>query len=88
MLVANGVIDGEQRGYLLNPAGLFQSDRRGEPALTREQLMQLVDLPGHFLTFTAVPPGTGERLALDRDRDGVWNNDEPVALASDYSAAQ
>jgi hypothetical protein len=28
------------------------------------------------LTFTAVPPGSGERIALDRDDDGVLDGDE------------
>lgn len=28
------------------------------------------------LTFTAVPEGTGRRIALDRDDDGILDGDE------------
>jgi hypothetical protein len=75
-LVAHGVIDGEARGFLMDRSGAFRSDRSNEPPLTRAELLQLVDLPGHFLTFTAVPPGSGLRMALDRDLNGIFNGDE------------
>lgn len=74
-LVAHGVIDGVSRGYLMESSGFFQGDRRSEPMLERDELLQMADLPGNFLTFTAVPNGSGARIALDRDRDGMWNND-------------
>ena len=28
------------------------------------------------LTYTCVPVGSGIRIALDRDEDGIWNGDE------------
>jgi hypothetical protein len=28
------------------------------------------------VTFTCVPPGSGERIGVDRDGDGVWDGDE------------
>jgi DNA-binding beta-propeller fold protein YncE len=31
------------------------------------------------VTFTCVPPGTGERIALDRDLDGAFDGDELLA---------
>jgi hypothetical protein len=28
------------------------------------------------VTFTCVPPGSGERIGVDRDGDGAWDGDE------------
>jgi hypothetical protein len=78
-LVVHGVIDAEQRSYLMDQTGAFHGNRRAESQLSKEQLLQLADLPGHFLTFTAVPVGTGVRMALDRDEDGVWDGDDLVS---------
>jgi hypothetical protein len=35
-----------------------------------------VDQAGHELTYTCVPVGSGVRMALDRDLDGIYNRDE------------
>jgi YVTN family beta-propeller protein len=75
-LVANGVIDGESRGYLMRSDGEFISDRSLEPALKKQELLNLANLPGNFLTLTATPVGTGPRIALDRDLNGVRNSDQ------------
>lgn len=74
-LVVHGVVDNEMRGYLLWRSGVFLSDRQDETPLTREQLLQLARKPGQYLTFTAVPKGSGGRMALDRDMDGVRDGD-------------
>jgi hypothetical protein len=88
-LVVHGVIDAEARSYLMNQSGEFRSNRSSEPALTREQLLQLVNLPGHFLTFTAAPVGSGVRLALDRDDDGEWDGESAVNhIEEERSAAR
>lgn len=81
-LVAHGVIDGESRSFLMQPDGQFITDRTAEPSLSKDELIQLADLPGHFLTFTAVPPGSGARIALDRNLDGIADGD---ALLSEIS---
>ncbi len=60
----------------MDSSGKFRSDHSEEPPLTRAELFQLVDLPGNFLTLTAVPPGSGPRMALDRDLNGILNGDE------------
>jgi hypothetical protein len=83
-LIVHGVIDGEARSYLMKKSGVFQSDRRAEPMLKPEELLQLADLPGHFLTFTAVPNGSGTRMALDRNLDGQWDGEQ----ATDTRQAQ
>ena len=30
-------------------------------------------IPGNSITFTCAAPGSGERLAFDRDEDGIYN---------------
>ena len=77
-LVAQGYVNGETRGFLYDPVSrTYVSDRAGEAALTVSKLRDLATAnPSHTLTFTCVPPGSGRRVALDRDRDGVLNQDE------------
>jgi DNA-binding beta-propeller fold protein YncE/mono/diheme cytochrome c family protein len=75
-LVVKGVVGGEARGFLMNAAGRFQSDRAAEPPLTDSQRRALADTDGQELTYTCAPPGSGVRLALDRDEDGVFDRDE------------
>ena len=31
------------------------------------------------MTYTCTPPGSGERLGVDRDGDGAWDGDERAA---------
>jgi mono/diheme cytochrome c family protein len=76
-LVVKGNVDGIARGYLFDPAtDLFQSDRALEPALGDAALRALAESPGQELTFTCVPPGSGSRIALDRDADTFFDRDE------------
>ena len=76
-LVAKAVIGGQARGFLLNAAsGDFQSDRAAEPALTDAALRALANTDGQEVTYTCVPPGEGVRLGLDRDGDGIFDQDE------------
>ena len=41
---------------------------------------QLFKIPlathGRAVTYTCVPPGSGERIGVDRDGDGFWDGDE------------
>jgi hypothetical protein len=82
VLLANG---GSVRGYLWEGAGRFQSDRAAEEA-TEAELNALI-AAGAVATVTAVPPGCGERIALDRDRDGHFDRDE-LDLGSDPADPQ
>jgi hypothetical protein len=88
-LVVQGVINGKQRGWLLQPSGMFRPDRDGDEHVDTDALMALSQTPGQQLTFTAVPPGSGERIALDRNEDDVLNGDEnvqPIASSGSSSA--
>ena len=57
------------------PDGNFRTDRAEENNITVSQLLSLADTPGQELTFTCSAPGTGERLAIDRDMNGVLDGD-------------
>jgi len=75
-LVVKGVVAGEARGWLRNGAGLFESDRASEPPLSDPELRALAQTPGQALTYSCVPFGSGTRMGLDRDEDGVYDRDE------------
>jgi cytochrome c peroxidase len=74
-LIATGSIGGQARGYLLENTGDFVSDRRSDAPLPASDLVALAEQPGNALTFTAVPAGSGRRMALDRDEDGEFDGD-------------
>ena len=38
--------------------------------------LRLLARAGRPVTFTCVPPGSGERIGVDRDGDGAWDGDE------------
>jgi MYXO-CTERM domain-containing protein len=73
-LIAHGLRGGQMRGWLLQNDGLFHSDRASEAPLSAAE-MQALAMDGP-LTFTCVAPGSGRRLALDRDEDGTLDRDE------------
>ena len=51
-------------------------DRAADANLSRPDLLVLVSDPEDRLTFTCTPWGSGGRIAIDRDEDGVLNGDE------------
>ena len=75
-LVVKGTVNGEARGWLRLPSGMFRSDRLAEPLLSDPQLRALAQTTGQELTYTAVPPGSGTRIGIDRDADGYYDRDE------------
>jgi DNA-binding beta-propeller fold protein YncE len=69
-LVVHGVFVGIDLGVLYVPVtGKYQVDLNGMVSLTEAQLRLLVNVSP--LTFTAVPPKSGKRIAFDRDSDGA-----------------
>jgi len=87
-LVVKGRVGGEDRGWLYDPgSGLFDSDRASEAALSDAALRALAQTAGQELTYTCVPPGTGMRVALDRDEDGGELDDAPVVEPLDLGEA-
>ena len=73
-IVIKGLIDGKERGFLYDGKSLlgvmkFKSDK-GQVIRRLSRLLAAFDGPA---TFTAVPPGSGNRIGLDRNLDGVLN---------------
>jgi hypothetical protein len=75
-LVARARLNDMARGYLLGSDGLFISDRREEPSVGFEAMLAEAIDTGATLTLTAVPIGAGQRIALDRNEDGVLDGDD------------
>ena len=59
--------------------GKFQSDRHAVPPVPEVVLRSLGILPRQEITYTCVPPGSGRRIGIDRDEDGVFDGDEADA---------
>jgi hypothetical protein len=76
-LILKGTVDGVRHGLLYQP-GLnnYKLDTTNAAALTRAQLTAKIQA-GDTLTLMGVPPGSGLRLAIDRNGDGVLDADEP-----------
>ncbi|MBV8757598.1 MAG: beta-propeller fold lactonase family protein [Deltaproteobacteria bacterium] len=66
-LVVKGIVEGRERGAVYS-GGVFVS---AYGSLTDAQLQALVGSKTDALTFTAVPPGSGWRIGLDRNADGL-----------------
>jgi YVTN family beta-propeller protein len=75
-LIGHGSVAGEMRGYLLRADGRFLTDRVAEASLSASDLFTLAADPRTRITFTCMPPGSGVRAGLDRDRDGKLDRDE------------
>jgi len=75
-LIAKTEIADVEVGFLYAGSGNFRSDRRALPAITDATLRFLGSHDGRAITFTCVPPGSGERIGVDRDGDGAWDGDE------------
>jgi YVTN family beta-propeller protein len=75
-LVAKARIFNDEAGFLYLGSGLFARDRRGQPAISAAALRSLATELGRPVTYTCVPPGSGERVGVDRDGDGSWDGDE------------
>jgi hypothetical protein len=75
-LVAKARIGGEERGFLWTNNGKFKRDKKNVPPISDAALRAIASLPGSSVTFTAVPPGSGQRIGLDRDLDGKLDGNE------------
>lgn len=71
-LIARGVIDGTAVGLLYDPAtSVFYADVAGLGPYALAALGLKAQAGTAALQLLAVPPGSGARLALDRDADGT-----------------
>jgi hypothetical protein len=87
LVVKSGSSQGE-RGYLYDVnSGLFLGNRRSDAPLSDAGLRQRAAQKGGELTYTCTPPGSGVRVGIDRDEDGVLDGDEVDAGSDPANAA-
>ena len=70
------VAKGKDGGYVYQSPGLFRRDKRAAPLIPVGLLRVLTWRHEGEITFTCVPPGSGVRIGIDRDEDGVLDGDE------------
>ncbi len=78
-LVAKGRIGLQEVGFLYLGSGRFEGDHQGLPHVPDLILRVTVIATGGELTYTCTPPGSGQRIGLDRDLDGYLDGDERAA---------
>ncbi|WP_437579404.1 hypothetical protein [Sorangium sp. So ce887] len=75
-LVVKGLHSDEVEGFLYVGSGLFVGNRLCDPPITGAALRHRASRKRGELTYTCAPPGSGERIGLDRDGDGFRDGDE------------
>ena len=76
-LIAKGTLNGHLHGLLYQPGtAVYRPDTTNMASLTHADLLAKIQ-NGDRLTFMGVPPGSGTRMAIDRDEDGVLDSDAP-----------
>ncbi|HKB15431.1 MAG TPA: hypothetical protein VKF62_05165, partial [Planctomycetota bacterium] len=81
-LVAKGVENGEPRGWLYS-GGSFLPDLAAGAPLTWTDMQNAAVAGTSTFTLIGVPVGSGQRIGIDRDLDGVLDGDEaPVSYGA------
>jgi hypothetical protein len=76
-IVMTAVIGGRRRGFVhVPPTTRFQPDRRAEAQIDAKALVAVAGVRGQEQLYTCVPLGSGTRMGVDRDEDGVFDGDE------------
>lgn len=78
-LVAHGLVNTQNKGWYYNvTSGTFSTDSSSEPSMGLSALLGLVNSGDNAssITFTCVPYGSGRRIGIDRDMDGILNRNE------------
>jgi DNA-binding beta-propeller fold protein YncE len=78
-LVAKGRNGPKEAGFLYVGSGQFLRDQQAQPPISSAALRSDAVSGNGALTFTCAPPGSGLRIALDRDLDGFLDGDERAA---------
>jgi DNA-binding beta-propeller fold protein YncE len=87
-LVAKGDGNHGESGYLYDVASdRFIGNRLCDAPLSDASLRQRATQKGGELTYTCTPPGSGVRVGIDRDEDGVLDGDEEDAGSDPANAA-
>ncbi|HTO53254.1 MAG TPA: hypothetical protein VMR50_07695 [Myxococcota bacterium] len=78
-LVVKARVNGVTRGWWQSAANAYTPDSATDPVLTSAQLKSLVNSAGNpELTFTCTPPGSGQRMGIDRG--GVGDSSQPDGI--------
>jgi hypothetical protein len=81
-LILTGLRNGQVRALLYDPpTNKYLFDSAEALPVTRLELIAGI-AAGDVMTFMGVAPGTGRRMALDRDLDGILNAEESGTLAA------
>jgi YVTN family beta-propeller protein len=76
-LIVKGTLNGVTHGLVYQPlTGNYRPDTTNLTAFTRSQLAARITA-GDTLTIMGVPPGSGVRMGIDRNLDGVLDGDVP-----------
>jgi hypothetical protein len=68
-LIAKGVVGGVTKGWVYDPStNTFEPDSLADGPVSEASLRGSIGA-GDVVTYTGVPPGSGVRLGIDRDRD-------------------
>jgi YVTN family beta-propeller protein len=75
-LICQGTIQGQLASCLYQPStNNYETDTTGVGPFTQAQLIGFIQA-GDTLSVMGVPPGSGVRFGLDRNRNGIKNGDE------------
>ena len=85
-LVAKVQFGEREYGYLYN-GGAWKTDSSKRAPITSVVLQDIVKNRKLPITYTCVPQGSGVRIGLDRDADGVLDGDETSVHKHDLSAS-
>jgi YVTN family beta-propeller protein len=81
-LIVKGTLDGRLLGLLYHPGPAnYKPDTTNLATLTRSQLTSNVQ-NGDRLSIIGVPPGSGVRMGIDRNEDGLLDADVPPPILS------
>ncbi|MEC8523871.1 MAG: beta-propeller fold lactonase family protein [Pseudomonadota bacterium] len=85
-LIAHGVLGGEAQSWRYTLAGDFVDMEGNRSSFNRLRWNSF--LPGNSITFTCAAPGSGERLAFDRDEDGLYDQFDAETNGRLYTSVQ
>lgn len=75
-VIAKTRVYGKEVGFLYVGANQFVSSNCSIGTVSRSTLASFAQGATSAVTFTAVPPGTGVRIGLDRDNDGDFDGND------------
>jgi hypothetical protein len=77
-LIVKGTLDGRLHGLIYQPGSAnYRPDTTNLTTFTKAQLITKIQ-NGDRLSVMGVPPGSGIRMGIDRDEDGLLDGDVPL----------